>query len=372
VKLRIDQKELADAARQAHRRLPTNPLQPVLAGLLLQAPESGPVTLSGFDLETATQAALDAEVIAAGETVVSARLLADVTASLPAGPVDVVADEREVTVTAPGTTFTLPAMPRADYPALPVPPGAAGTIDGALLAETVGHAATIAMSPKEAVGSRMHFGGVHVATDGDVFTVEASDGYRIARHVVSWQPDSDTAGELLIPAADFATTVKQTAGGRVHLGFPSGDGGVASIGSDTLTVTSRTIASEYADLNRHFPSPEEAAGNAVFDAAELMAAVKRAALVNDAEGKSIQIVFDDGHATVRGGHGGPSGSSRVDCETDGLDGFSIAYNPGYLASLLAPIDGQVRLWFTTPTKPALIEPVDDDTYRAVCMPVRLK
>ena len=55
-----------------------------------------------------------------------------------------------------------------------------------------------------------------------------------------------------------------------------------------------------------------------------------------------------------------------------MDGFSIAYNPHFLASLLAPIDGQVRLWFTTPTKPALIEPVDDPTYRAVCMPVRLK
>lgn len=371
MKLRIEQKELAEAARQAHRRLPNNPLNPVLAGLLVEA-TGEQATLSGFDLETSTRAALHADVLEPGETLVSARLLADVTGAMPAGPVDVVADEREVTVTAPGTTFTLPTMNRGDYPALPVPPGASGSIDGALFAEVVGHAATVAMSPKEAVGSRLHFGGVHVSTAGAVFTVEASDGYRIARHVIGWQPDTDTAGELLIPAADFATTVKQTAGGRVRLGFPGADGGVASISSDTLTVTSRTIASEYADLDRHFPSKDAAAGSAVFEAGELTAAVKRAALVNDAEGKSIQIAFDSGQATVRGGHGGPSGSSRVDCDTDGLDGFSIAYNPGYLASLLAPIDGQVRLWFYTPTKPALIEPVDDDTYRAVCMPVRLK
>ena len=33
MKLRIDQKELAEAARRAHRRLPNNPLNPVLAGL---------------------------------------------------------------------------------------------------------------------------------------------------------------------------------------------------------------------------------------------------------------------------------------------------------------------------------------------------
>jgi DNA polymerase-3 subunit beta len=369
MKLRIDQKELAEASRRAHRRLPNNPLQPVLAGLLIEA-TTEQVTLSGFDLETSTRAVLDAEVIAAGDTVVSARLLADVTAALPAGPVDLVADEREVTVSAPGTTFTLPTMQRADYPALPVPPGVSGTIDGDLLAETVGHAATIAMGPKEAVGSRAHFGGVHVFTDGAVFTVEASDGYRIARHVIGWQPDVEAAGELLIPAADFAVTVKQTAGGRVRLGFP-GSGGVASIASDNLTVTCRTIASEYANLNQHFPSADAAAGLATFAADELATAVKRAALVNDADGRAIQISFDGGHATVRGGHGGSTGSSRIDCDTDGLDGFSIAYNPEFLASLLAPIDGRVRMWFTTPAKPALIEPVDDPTYRAVCMPVRL-
>lgn len=370
MKLRIDQKELADAARRAHRRLPNNPLQPVLAGLLIEATAES-VTLSGFDLETSTRATLDAEALEPGEVVVSGRLLADVAAALPAGPVDVVADEREMTLSAPGTTFTLPLMARADYPALPTPPGVAGTIGGDLLAEVVAHAATVAMSPKEAVGSRAHFGGVHVATDGAVFTVEASDGYRIARHVVGWQPDVEAAGELLIPAADFTVTVKQTAGGTVRLGFP-GSGGVASIASDSLTVTCRTIASEYADLNRHFPAAAAASGWAVLDAADLTAAVKRAALVNDGDGKSIQISFDNGCATVRGGHGGPSGSTRIDCEQADLNGFSIAYNPEFLASLLAPIDAQVRLWFTTPTKPALIQPEgDDDTYRAVCMPVRL-
>ena len=370
MKLRIDQKELAEAARRAFRRLPNSPLNPVLAGLLIEATAER-VTLSGFDLETSTRAVLDGDTLKPGDALVSGRLLADVTAALPAGPVDVVADERELTVSAPGTTFTLPTMNRGDYPALPTPPGVAGSIDGDLLADVVGHAATVAMGPKEAVGSRLHFGGVHVSTVGAVFTVEASDGYRIARHVIGWQPDTETPGDLIIPAADFAATVKQTAGGRVHLGFPR-DGGVASIASDTLTVTSRTIASGYAELDPLFPSTDTATGSAAFDAEELAAALKRADLVNDGEGKSIQIVFETGHATVRGGHGGPSGSSRVDCDTDDLDGFSIAYNPHFLASLLAPIDGQVRMWFTTPTKPALIEPVDDATYRAVCMPVRLK
>lgn len=371
MKLRIDQKELAEAARRAFRRLPNNPLQPVLAGLLLEATVEQ-VTLSGFDLETSTRATLDAETLAPGSTVVSGRLLADVTAALPAGPVDVVADERELTVSAPGTTFTLPTMLRGDYPSLPVPPGTAGVAAGEDLAATVGHAATVAMTPKEAVGSREAFGGVHITATSGQLMVEASDGYRIARHCLPWTPEGDGVGDLLVPAADIAVTAKQMAGGSVRIGFPTPGGGVACLATDTLTVTSRTIATPYKNIDGHFPDPAAASGWARVDAGELAEAVKRAALVNEKEEQPIALTFDHGQVTVRGGVEGSRGASRVDIETADLDGFEIAFRAGFLGSLLAPVDGTVQIWFTTATKPALIVPVDDDTYRAVCMPVRLK
>ncbi|MET9909764.1 DNA polymerase III subunit beta [Streptomyces sp. NPDC006476] len=369
MKLRIDQKELADAARRAHRRLPNNPVVPVLAGLLIEATEDA-ASLSGFDYETSTRAALDAEILEPGIALVSGRLLADVSASFPAGLVDVVADEREVTVSAPGTMFALPAMPVSDYPTLPVPPGAAGTVDGDLLAAAVGHAAQCTLPIKEAAGSLVGFTGVHVAADGDHLIVSASDRYRIVRRTLPWQPDNDRAGELLIPAAEFAATVKQTAGHTVHIGFADSDGGVASLATDTLTVTGRTIAGKFPNIDGFFPKPDSAAGSALIDAAELVEAVKRAALVIE-EKNPINIAFSENKATVRGGGAGQRGSSDIAADSD-VDDFAISFNPHYLASLLAPIDGQVRIWLFTPSKPVLIEPVDDPTYRAVCMPVRLK
>jgi DNA polymerase-3 subunit beta len=372
VKIRIDQKELADAARRAHRRLPTNPLNPVLAGLLIEAPESSSVTLSGFDLETSTRATLDADVLEPGDALVSGRLLADVAAALPAGPVDVVADERELTLTAPGTTFTLPAMERHDYPALPTPPGAAGVADGDVFAAAVVHAAQAAMPEKEAVGSMEGFSGVHVAANGDSLIVSATDRYRIVRHTVPWQPDSDGAGELLLPAAGFSVTAKQMAGHPIRVSFTSPSGGVAALATDMLTVTSRTVAAAFPNIGSYFPDPAKAAGWARLDAAELLEAVNRAALVNEKEEQSITLDFGRDQVTVRGGVEGSKGASRVDAETADLDEFSINYRPGFLGSLLAPIDGQAQMWFTVPSKPALIVPVDDDTYRAVCMPVRLK
>jgi DNA polymerase-3 subunit beta len=370
VKLRIDQKQLADAARRAHRRLPNNPLQPILGGLLLET-DGDSVTISGFDYETSTRATLAADVLEPGHVLVSGRLLADVTAAMPAGPVDLVVDDNEATLTAPGTTFTLPTMDRRDYPALPEAPESAGTVDGDLLAAAVVHAAQASMPDKEAAGNLEGFRGVHVAADGDHLTVSASDRYRIVRHRIPWTPDGETAGDLLVPAAHLAATAKMLAGSPVRVSF-TGDLTVAALANDTVTVTSRTIATPFPDIDGFFPDPAKAAGWMRVDASELLEAVKRAGLVNDKEELPITLAFDRDQLTVSGGTEGSKGASRIDVEAADLDGFMAGYRPGFLGSLLTPVEGSVQIWFTTPNKPVLIQPVDDDTYRAVCMPVRLK
>jgi DNA polymerase-3 subunit beta len=107
------------------------------------------------------------------------------------------------------------------------------------------------------------------------------------------------------------------------------------------------------------------------DAGELAAAVLRAALVNEKPEQPITLVFGRDEVTVRGGAEGSRGASRIPAEAADLDEFEIAYRPDFLGSLLAPISGQVQVWFTTASKPALLIPVDGDTYRAVCMPVRI-
>ncbi|MFE6815956.1 DNA polymerase III subunit beta [Streptomyces sp. NPDC057677] len=372
MKLRIEQRDLAAAAKQAHRRLPSNPANPVLGGLLIESKEDGPATLSGFDLEVATRATLDADTLEPGIVLVSGRLLADVAAAMPAGPVDLVADDREIILTAPGTVFTLPTMEHRDYPALPKPPEATGTVDGTLFAKAVTHAAQASMPSAEAVGTMEGFAGVHIlADDTDELVISASDRYRIVRHRIPWSSDGNADSELLIPADGIAATAKAMAGSQIGIAFPAG-GGVASLATDRLTVTSRTIASGFPNINVLFPDPDTSTGCLQADAAELMEAVRRAALVNETTEKAIVLTAGMDTLSVSGGGLRGKGVNQITAQVDGLDGLRIGYQPAFLGSLLAPIDGQVRLWLTTPTKPVLIEPVDDDTYRAVCMPIRLK
>ncbi|MEF9521354.1 MULTISPECIES: DNA polymerase III subunit beta [unclassified Streptomyces] len=366
MKIRIDQKELADATKRAHRRLPTNPVTPIMAGLVLEA-DNDTVTLSGFDYETSTRAALEAEALEDGAVVASGRLLADVAGALPAGPVDLVADANNLTVTTPGNQFQMPLMPRHEYPSLPVPPEPSGTVNGALLADALVHAASAAMSQKDAVGQLEAFGGVHLVAGDEQLRMWASDRYRMVEHTIDW---AGRDGSLLIPAAELAATAKTLADRDVTIAFPGPDLGVAALSGGGVTVTGRCIAAKFPDITRIFPKKEETEGNAVFDARDLADAVKRASLVND-DKTPIRLAIGDGEAVVHGGQHGTSGASTIAADIEGIGDFNIAFNPHYLNSLIAPIDGRVRLWLTTPTKPVLIEPVDGDTYRACLMPVRL-
>ena len=98
MKFRVERDALADAVAWAARALPSRPPVPVLAGLLLEADSVGVLRLSSFDYEVSARVEIPAEVMDAGSALVSGKLLADISRSLPAKPVDVTTDGSKVSV----------------------------------------------------------------------------------------------------------------------------------------------------------------------------------------------------------------------------------------------------------------------------------
>ncbi|MFZ5872168.1 MAG: DNA polymerase III subunit beta, partial [Actinomycetota bacterium] len=99
MRFRVERDVLADAVGWAARTLPTRPPVPVLAGLRMDADTSGSLVLSSFDYEVSARVEVPADVAEAGTALVSGRLLADISRSLPAKPVEVVAEGNKVTLT---------------------------------------------------------------------------------------------------------------------------------------------------------------------------------------------------------------------------------------------------------------------------------
>src|SRR5579862_7355128 len=133
MKFLVGRDSFGEAVAWVARALPTRPVMPVLSGLLVQAADDG-LTLSCFDYEVSARIRVDAEVAEPGSALVPGRLLAEITRSLPPSPVEVSSVADMVGLTCGSAEFTLVPLPADEFPALPEPPEAAGTVDGGVLA----------------------------------------------------------------------------------------------------------------------------------------------------------------------------------------------------------------------------------------------
>ena len=148
MKFTVDRDALGEAVTWVARALPTRPVLPVLAGLLLRAEREDPnqigwngpglLTLSCFDYEVSARMQVRAEVAEPGTFLVPGRLLVEIVRSLPAAPVEFGDDPDGISVTCGEASFAVASLPSAEYPELPDLPQLAGTADGGVLATAIG------------------------------------------------------------------------------------------------------------------------------------------------------------------------------------------------------------------------------------------
>ncbi len=372
MRFRVERDALADAVAWTARTLPARPPVPVLAGLRLDVTGSE-LSVSGFDYEVSAQGRLDVTATEAGTALVSGRLLAEITRSLPAQPVDITTDGARVSITCGSARFALPTMPVEDYPALPEMPTATGTIGSDAFAAAVGSVA-IAAGRDDTLPVLT---GVRVEIDGDKITLAATDRYLLAVRELRWQPEQpEQPGQTataLVPARTLAETARSlTAGAEVVLALSTGSSGEGMIGfqgGDRRTTT-RLLDGEFPKYRSLLPA--QSAATASVDTAALTEAVKRVSLVAS-RNAPVRLSFSaDGLLLEAGGGDDAQASESLDAGYEGED-MTIAFNPAYLLDGLNAIDSDTaQLAFTTATKPAVLTGKDaSEEYRYLLMPVRL-
>jgi DNA polymerase-3 subunit beta len=374
VKFRVERDVLADAVSWAARTLPTRPSMPVLAGLVLEASDDS-VTLSSFDYEVSSRVTIAADVQTPGRTLVSGRLLADITRSLPGAPVQLSNEGTRVVITCGRSSFTLPTLPVEDYPSLPAMPDSSGDIEAALFAAAVAQVA-VAAGRDDTLPTLT---GIRMEIEGGNIVLAATDRYRLAVREFSWNPKSSSISvNALIPAKTLADTAKSlSTTDLVTIALSAGGSGEGLIGFEGAgrRTTTRLLDGEFPKYRTLLPS--EAATVASVDTSALADAVKRVALVAE-RNTPVRLAFDGSEVVLRAGAGEDAQANEVvECRVDG-DGLEIAFNPAYLLDGLSAVDaGTTTFSFTQATRPAVLTGADSaaasgvDDYRYLLMPVRL-
>jgi DNA polymerase III subunit beta len=375
VKIQVERDVLAEAVAWTARALPARPAVPVLAGIRLQA--AGELTLSSFDYDVSAQATVPVSTEEGGDLLVSGRLLAEITRSLPARPVEISSDGARATLTCGSATFTLLTMPSEDYPSLPEMPPAAGSIGSDAFASAVSQSATAAGRDDTLPALT----GVRIEIEGETLTLVSTDRYRLAVRELRWTPARpDLSAAVLVPARALAETARAlTAGAEVSIALAlpgeEGAGGEGMIGFEGAgrRTTTRLLGGD-------FPRYQSLLPNQVNSVAELAAgpfaeAVKRVALVAE-RNTAVRLSFSPGQLVLEAGTGDEAQAVEVIEASFEGDDIQIAFNPQYLLDGLTALDSDIaRISFTESGKPALItgKPAPDEQpdYRYLLMPIRL-
>ena len=374
MKLRVDRDVLAEAVTWTARSVPVRPPVPVLAGVRLEADE-GSLVLASFDYEVSARCQVPADVEEGGVVLVSGRLLAEIAKSLPSKPVDLEVEGTKVAVSCGSARFSLAAMAADDYPGLPAMPGATGTVDAHDLAQAVAQV-VIAASRDETLPLLTS---VQMQVEGERLTLMATDRYRLAVREMTWSPqDAGLTTHALLKARTLSDVAKSlTSTGDVTVALTeagASSSGLIGFEAGGRRTTSLLTDGDYPPVLRLFP--QSTAIHATVGREELIAAVRRVALVAD-RSTPIHLAFTDGELTLNAGQGDDAQASEsLVAHLDGED-ISTAFNPGYLLDGLGAITRPyVCFDFTHPSKPAVLTGVEsvggevDPTFRYLLMPIR--
>ena len=383
MKIQLDKDCLADAVAWAARSLPVRPSLPILAGLLIKA-EAGVVTLSSFDYETSAQVTIKAEVDTPGTVLVSGKLLADITRSLPAKPVTLTSDESELELVCGSARFALQTLPVGEYPELPAMPKASGWVNAEELSKAVNQV-VVAAGRDELLPV---FTGIKVEFDGENLSLLATDRYRMALKEMTWNPSSKVSQvSALVPGKVLSETAKSMVNAeRITISLSEASVGEGLIGFEAESptgvrqITTRLLDGEFPKLRHLMNIPNDLTVRA--NTQDLVAAVRRVALVAE-KNTSLRMKIEPEAVVLEAARGDQAqGSEAVSALVDHAAGepplTEAGFNPHYLVDALSVLDTTyVHIAFTGSGKPCLVTPLPDldgepaDDYRHVIMLMRL-
>jgi DNA polymerase-3 subunit beta len=382
VKVNVDRDALQDAVAFVARSLPVRPPVAVLGGIMLTASDNG-LALAAFDYEHSALARVAATIADNGQALVSGHLLADIAKNLPkTNEVDLALDGARLRIACGTARFSLPGMPVEDYPRLPDMPPQVGEIDTELFTNAVPQVAVAAAGESEAIPVLT---GVELTTSGGTLTLAATNRFRLARRDLAWtptnDPDNDGSGategvSLVAPARMLATVAKNLddAGAiGIHL---STDRTLLGITGSRRQVTMRLLAEEFPTWRKLIPT--DYAAHARIDVDALTETVKRTMVVNEQRDTHVRLDFGREHVCVSaGGEDTGTADETLPAELTTGEPFVVQFNARYLIDALAAMHtSRAELRYTTPAKPAVLHPLDENgavtgEYLHLLMPIRL-
>ena len=337
-----------------------------IEGILCRA--AAGLSLTGFNMETATTYMIDAEVSDAGVCILPAKLFGDIIRRLPEGPVTVVVDENyKVSIRAGYASFTISAESADDYPELPdVGSGRSIRIPQTALKELIS-GTIFAVSENQA---RPIHTGVKFEVEEETISAIAVDGFRLARRTYHTEDATGRTLSFVVPSQGLKEVEKILQDTDEDAAFTLGTKHIMfQVGNATLIC--RLLEGDFLDWRRVVPTncPVKLTANV----GEFSSSIERVGLiVSEKYKRPVHCTFSDQVLLLKTNTTIGAAEDRCSIAGNGNE-LEIGFNVRYLADALRAIPcEEVVLELTNGLSPIVMTPVDDKyDFAYMVLPVRI-
>ncbi|HEV2975885.1 MAG TPA: DNA polymerase III subunit beta [Solirubrobacteraceae bacterium] len=368
MKLSLSTSELMAQLQTVTRVASTRSAVPALSGVLIAADGNASPELRATDTEIALRVPLDAEAERPGSAVLPARLLLDVTRSLPADRVtlELRSAEQDVELISGSATFHLRTLRAEDFPTLPEPsPETRIELPGGAFVETVSRVARSASRDE----TRPVLTGILMSASGQELRMVATDSYRLSVKETALEAPLAGSLEANVPARALQELA------RIAQQAPD-DALAVSVGQNQVVfelgrtvLSSRLIDGQFPNYRQLLPDSVE--HELRLASGELTDVVRRISLLAQ-KNAPLRLSFSDGALTISAQTPDVGEASETIPVPFHGEPFEIGFNPEFLRDGLESVESdELVLKLISPLRPGLIESPDTGDFVYLIMPIRL-
>jgi DNA polymerase-3 subunit beta len=348
---------------------------PILSNVLIEASADGRVRIMATDLDLQVVESLDAaSVETAGAITVQAHLLFDIARKLPDGSqVSLETADNRMAVKAGRSRFSLPTLPRDDFPM--IVEGDLPTsfeLPARLLAELIDRT-RFAISTEE---TRYYLNGIflHVSDDDQpVLKAAATDGHRLARFTLPRPEGAAGMPDVIVPrkaVGELRKLLEESLDGNVEIDLSASKIRFTLGGEGGVILTSKLIDGTFPDYSRVIPTGNDKLLK--LDPKSFYEGVDRVATIATEKTRAVKMGLETDKVTLSvtsPDNGTAAEEVPADYRSDALE---IGFNANYLKDILHQIEGDtVELHLADPGAPTLIRQDEKSPALYVLMPMRV-
>jgi DNA polymerase-3 subunit beta len=317
---------------------------------------------------------IGAKVEEEGAITIPARLLAEFISSLPSEKVDISLSPQTKTLGLRCARFEarISGIDAKDFPPIPkVEEGISTKVEVEALRQGITQVVFAAATEE----SRPVLTGVDAKFDGDLLTLAAADGFRLAVYKLPVAVPVSQATEVIIPARTLAELNRLVAEQEEAVEITVNQGkGQALFRLKNVELVSQLIQGTFPNYAQLIPQSYNT--RAVVSVSDFLRATKTASIFARDGSGIVRLIMTPGGELTAGKMVVSARSEEIGDDVGEIDAMvegeeaKIAFNGKYLTEVLSVLhEAQVALETTSPSSPGVLRPVGVDNYIHVVMPM---